>query len=81
MKKRIEEKLGKKKRSLGSLKAGEKVMVLYVQEGKRISYYVGNFLKKKGSTFLLTRRVDRSFQAFPSMSPGVLLLKGEWLSG
>lgn len=67
------------------MQKGKKVVVFYVQEGKRVVYYIGNFLKwkRKGKRILLYRKSDRSYQEFDVRSPGCLWYGrvGEWLSG
>lgn len=80
-KEKIEKKLGKCENSLKKFRIGERIIVVYVQEGKRISYYIGNLLKEKN--LFLSRRVDRSFQKFRKGSPNLLYVEriGEWLSG
>lgn len=50
------------------LKKGKNYIAVYFQEGKRLSYYSGNYLGKG----LYYRKMDRSSQKFIRKSPHFL---------
>lgn len=60
--------IGEKK----ELKKGKNYIVVYYQEGKRLSYYSGNYLKEKKKNRWYYRKMDRSIQKFFLESPHYL---------
>lgn len=55
------------------LKKGKNYIVIYYQEGKRLSYYSGNYLKEKKDYRWYYRKMDRSNQKFFLESPHYLI--------
>lgn len=71
-KERIKEKLRFIKERVEG-KVGKNYIVIYYQEGKRLSYYSGNYLSEKRGSRLYYRKMDRSNQKFLLKSPHLLL--------